>query len=570
MKPFNGGQPIILKNWVGGVNNNISDSLAPQNSVKMALNMHTDQEENFGYLRSRMGKRVIADLDVISSSSSHQLTTSSSLRGLFDCGLINPGGMIVGSGRYAYLLDDTNNDLLDIGVAPFDWGAGSSKMRFTKYLNYIFGCNGTYIKSWDGNTANNWGSTNLSSAPTGNLIEEFQGKLFISANSTYKSRVYFSKLPQAGSLPAWDTANDYFDVAPDDGDLIVSIKKSGNLLLIFKYYSLYFWDGTSLVRVDDYGSVSHETVQIINNNVYFLSMKESSLSVCLFNGQKVDVISTPVNQWLKNTQPDYSMASAHTTHITCSWIKNGNYFLSLGPWVIRRDDVGIDNAQNSGALGIYEGGFYANVILKFNTKENSWNELFIPAPNGLFTGFRNYISFAEKRRIEIGAKGYEAIVVGGQASQAIDSTTNLSFSLFYWEEALKTSGIGIASNTVDFLRESDLTYNVIPYIIHTHKIDFGQRGVPKQLNKFQVFVNGDYSNAKFSVRVDGGDWRDFGNLQGKISTFELGEQGHYFEFKIVGFTSDNIEQTASMAKRAEPFVFEGFEFGNIQIEGYEE
>jgi len=290
--------PLVLRDYSKGVNNTYSNGVLPDNALRYATNMYSDPlESDLGALVSRDGVETWLNYtgDGGASLGLFAIDTDKVV-------LAETNGV---SDTYVHLSDD-GGALDDIGTTPFNWHVTTdTKIRFEQYLGYTFACNGTYIKSWDGDTANDWGSTNLTSAPVGHMIKQFQGRLYVSGNSSNTSRVYFSGLPSSGALPTWDTTNDYFDVSPDDGDEIVALERNGNQLLIFKRHSIYVWDGTSLILLSNgVGATGQEGVTTLNNKTFFASLdRQTTIGLYIIdNGGTPQKL--PKSAWLQSYAPN--------------------------------------------------------------------------------------------------------------------------------------------------------------------------------------------------------------------------------------------------------------------------
>jgi len=127
------------------------------------------------------------------------------------------------------------------------------------------------------------------SPPVTNYIALHKNYLFLSGNSTYPSRVYYSELDD----PETWGANDFFDVNPDDGDKIIGLAVTLDSLVIFKEYNIYilygdtptYTEGLTLWRVKkasvSTGSASQGSISNWNRNLIYLSRNEG---VQLFGG----------------------------------------------------------------------------------------------------------------------------------------------------------------------------------------------------------------------------------------------------------------------------------------------
>lgn len=523
--------PVLeMRDFSQSFNNSYSNGVLPGVALRYATNMYSDPlESDLGALVSRDGVETWLDYTGDGGAS----------LGLF---AIDTNKIVIAetnavSTTYVHLSDD-GGALDDIGGTPFNWHVTlNTKIRFEQYIGYTFACNGTYIKSWDGDTANNWGATNLTSAPTGSLIKQFQGKLYVSGNSTYPSRVYFSSLPNvSGVLDTWDTTNNYFDVAPDDGDFIVALERQGNILLIYKQKSIYTWAGndTSLSLLSEgIGAVTQEAVTTFNGRTFFLSLDRNSfVSLYIIDGGGVPQ-KLPHNNWLNSYLPNVN----NSADVLC-WNDNKNFYVSLGQGVVRKDFYYTDGVHYNSDGGSYMLG------LKYNPSLNNYDEIYLPGGN-------------PKHATQlINDEGSYVTLIAGDAWN--DSANNTRSVVLAWHNKIGTKNYRDETH-------GSTSPHPIQYFILTNELEFTSRARIKQLNKFAVFARGNYSDATVSLRTNGGEWVPLGTITDDITIFSPEASGYYFEVKITGSTND----VDSLTSNTGVFMFEGFSFFDVTIESYE-
>ena len=155
-------------------------------------------------------------------------------------------------------------------------GLTSTKARFCTYLNYVFMCNGTEPTAiWDGNTAGNFVSSgNALSAPQGNLIENFRGRIWIAGITSQPSRLYYSSVPSSANPPTitWDNSVQFFDVSPSDGDSMTALARFRTTLVVFKTNHMYRVFDIGQSDPDPYyavGTYSQESVVETKTGLFF-------------------------------------------------------------------------------------------------------------------------------------------------------------------------------------------------------------------------------------------------------------------------------------------------------------
>jgi hypothetical protein len=131
---------------------------------------------------------------------------------------------------------------------------------------------------WNGDPAGSFVSTgNASGAPQGTFIENYRSRMWISGNSTYPSRLYYSSIPSSVTTPVitWNTdvaTGQWIDISPSDGDFMTGIQRFRNVLLCFKTNRLYRVFDIGQVDPDPYyavGTSSQESIIESKAGVFF-------------------------------------------------------------------------------------------------------------------------------------------------------------------------------------------------------------------------------------------------------------------------------------------------------------
>lgn len=153
-----------------------------------------------------------------------------------------------------------------------------SKARFATYLNFVFMVNSTEATAvWDGSGSSFSTSGNAASAPTGRCIASFRGRMWITGNSTYPDRLYYSTIPTAVTTPiiTWNaspTTGQWIDISPNDGDTNTALQRFRQWLLVFKTNRIYRVFDIGQVDPDPYyavGTSSQESVVETKTGVFF-------------------------------------------------------------------------------------------------------------------------------------------------------------------------------------------------------------------------------------------------------------------------------------------------------------
>lgn len=119
----------------------------------------------------------------------------------------------------------------------------------------------------------------------GSMIIYAMSRLFVAGDSANPSRIYYSA--GGSQIDDFSTGNGggWVDVSKNDGDSISSIKFYQNHIVIFKHKSVWQFDFTSAglpqlqLITNEVGCESHRTVQIVNNDLWFLAKKDGRAAV---------------------------------------------------------------------------------------------------------------------------------------------------------------------------------------------------------------------------------------------------------------------------------------------------
>ncbi len=154
-----------------------------------------------------------------------------------------------------------------------------SKARFSTYLDYIFMVNGTESTVvWNGDTSGGFSTSgNALNAPTGTLIENFRGRMWIAGNSTFPDRLYYSSVPTAVGTPVvtWNTdvtTGQWIDISPSDGDQITGMQRYKTTMLVFKTNRIYRIFDIGQTDADpqyNVGTSSNESIVETKAGVFF-------------------------------------------------------------------------------------------------------------------------------------------------------------------------------------------------------------------------------------------------------------------------------------------------------------
>ncbi len=200
------------------------------------------------------------------------------------------------------------------------------KARFSTFLDYMFMVNGKDPTTiWDGTT---WSTTgNALNAPIGKYIENFRTRMWIAGNSTFPDRLYYTDVPTAAATPVvvWDTdvaTGNWIDISPSDGENITGLKRTKNVLLVFKHNHIYQVSSVNDTEPDpkiNVGTYSQESIVEGKDTIYF----HHPSGIYSYQGGGVKLLSKPIQDWID------AMPVTQYDNV-CGWADNDHIYHSLG------------------------------------------------------------------------------------------------------------------------------------------------------------------------------------------------------------------------------------------------
>ena len=317
--------PIRYSDFSGGIDTKVANHLMLNSEVRLAQNCILDE---IGSLKKRLGYSQIGG----------QIASSQNILGnyYFTSSTAAYSQHIVACNGTIYY----NNSGTWTGSSS-GWAA-STKIRFESFLDRVFAFNGSDApKSWLGTGA--WDSTDLSNAPRCKYGRVFQDSIYFANESSNQSRVYFSSIPSSGVI-SWTPATDYFDVNPEDGDIITGLDENNGRLLIFKNNSMFRWYSKALEPdpIIDVGTSSQESVKTIHGLTYFFNR----YGVYVYDGGMPYLISRKIQTWID------AIDQTTLADVTAE-VDNDHYYLAVG-------DVTVDSID------------YSNVVLVYDIPLKAW------------------------------------------------------------------------------------------------------------------------------------------------------------------------------------------------------
>lgn len=241
---------IPLPYWKQGISRDIDEVLTPPDGVYYAQNVNFDR---LGAFQTRAGLTKIGET----------VLTNYPVLGMAN--YINNAGTTyrlfakVNTSIYAYNGSTWTAVLTGLGE--------SDKARFTSLVDYTFVATGGAIKSSNGST---FGTTNATSLPTGDFIENYRSRLWIAESSNDK--LYYSDVVNTDGTISGGSS--FIQISPQDGDNITGLKRYQRALLVFKKNHIYRVFSINSTDPDPFvlkGTYSNESIVEAKDGLYFHS-----------------------------------------------------------------------------------------------------------------------------------------------------------------------------------------------------------------------------------------------------------------------------------------------------------
>lgn len=335
---------MIQKDFSAGQVSDINVSLAPQNSVSLALNLDADTE--IGSLVTRLGRARIGS----------QLVAAVNILGIFqhvDQNDTTKNKLFATANDAA---SPTNADIYDVaaGTKSLEDDTASLKTRFLNYAGDTLRLNGTDAPKAYNSTS--WITTggvfDLANMPTGyKFCAEFLDRVYLWGKSTAAYTLAYSGVLTAGTV-SWTSGNGTIEIEPEDnGGEPTGLGKVPGYLLIFKRGSMKRWNYSSafpesMVQI---GAYSQESIVMGAGLCAFYSdSNEDAKGFYITDGGRPVCVSQDNNRPIKKWVDAIS-----STAVVAGWATDRYYCWSVG-------DLTVD------------GEVFTNVVLKYNRVLNQW------------------------------------------------------------------------------------------------------------------------------------------------------------------------------------------------------
>jgi len=358
----------------------------------------------------------------------------------------------------------------------------STKMRFVTFLDSVLMVNGSNAEaSYDGTTVITTGGAfdlaNIPSSNTVNIAIEWRDRVYVAGDNTEPDRLYYSSTPSAGAV-SWTSGNGNVDIEPEDGGgTITALGKVPGYLLIFKERSLKRWNFDSAFpeTLVNLGTLSQESViNAAGVCAFFSSSSTDAVGFYVTNGGRPIPIS---HGGLKNIKKWVKAIPAAYYDDVSGWGNEEHFFWSIG-------DVTVDGVA------------YTNVVVRWSVRTKEWVVRSYPSE---FLVWSSYVSSNDN------------LIVAGD-----DDGTIIQ--------------VDAASVYTDYPSTTPIKWR-----IESQDEKFGYNQV-KEISERIVVYSRTAKGAKLLIKVNGGDWRDYGEIMSDVAEIKLPIpiRGNYFRFAITG------------------------------------
>lgn len=385
--------------------------------------------------------------------------------------------------------------------------SSGSKAEFEYFLDGFFMVNFTEATRFNNYAA--WStSTNVTSAPKARYIKLYLSRLYtayvVDGGSTYTSRIIYSDLPSGSPLSlTWNNAVNYFDVDPDDGDVIKGLSVNSNRLLIFKEKALYRYDTNTLYKVPGApGTVSQRSIKELQGVTLYLH----SSGIYLYDGSTSKLISRKIKDIIKGI-------STRSLSNACAYATGDHYYLYVGDVLNTEANINIPKC-----------------VIDYDISKNAFVLRSIHHEPTIYYVYRDSRS---------GVTYDDATITYSNAETTYNGLLNSEDRVFFgtMDGEVHQDNTGTSFNGDD-----------IAFTLETKDYYLGYPASYKLFSKVIVFVNG-VKSCTIQFKLDDGDWKTLGKItqtQTELD-FPAGCRGKRVKFRVLessqsdGFTFEGLD-----------------------------
>ena len=403
----------------------------------------------------------------------------------------------------AYTYNPQNGDWTPHGLSL----STGAKAEFEYFLDGFFMVNYEDATRW--NDLTQWyTTTNVTNAAKAKYIKLYLSRIYlgyvVSGGTTYPSRVTYSDLPSGTPMTiTWNDAENYFDVDPDDGDVIKGLSANANRLLIFKENSLYRYDTNTLYKVPGCpGTVANRSIQEVQGWTFYFH----SSGIWGYDGTTSQLISRKIIDLIEGI-------STKNFDDVCAWSNSDHYYLFVGNVVNTSKDIEIDNC-----------------LIDYDVAKNSFSWRSLSKAPTVFTTYRD-----DRSNITYN----DATVTYNDADVAYNGLISSENRMYFGD----TTGHVYHFNVDNQADGSD-----IQFTMETKDYYLGNPSIYKLLKKLAVFCDGG-RHVTIQYKLDDDNWKTLGRLKESVTILEFPTATRCRKVKFRVLESSG----------GDPFSFEGFD-----------
>lgn len=311
-------EEVELVGWVGGLNREADPYQLELNETPDALNvdfgLKGDVSKRDGYVEEASHTEVIQALLTFPATTDM-------------VGISIDGDILEVSGG---VITDSLLNIINHGGTPRGYPIASAALSGFLYFTR---CEAVVPNSWDGATVANVTATAFDGTsgtfPRARTLTAAHNRMFagnvIHADDTaHPSRLHFSNPLD----PETWSANDWFDIAPDNGQEITSTFLFGDQIIVFKERSIFTFVGTDATEFavfpldEQIGTSNTDTVANLGLRLLFF---DHHTGVWMFDGVDFSQVSEKINTYLLDG------VNADEVYKAFAWTHRNKYYLSV-PW----------------------------------------------------------------------------------------------------------------------------------------------------------------------------------------------------------------------------------------------
>jgi len=323
--------------WRKGTWQDAAESIVPENSSKLNLNL--DSDDVLGELVSRLGTTIVGS----------QIIDAKPILGLHNF----RDSVGSGSKLFAVVSDGTYNDIYDVltGAKSLENDTKDNKTRFLTYLDSCLRLNGVDApKAWNGSAwISTGGAFDLANMPTlAKGAIEFKDRVYLWGFSNDPDKVHISGIANATTrVISWTVDNRFIVFEQEDGGGgITAMAKVPGYVLVWKKRTMKRYDGSSAYPEDmvNQGAPSQEAVVVAAQTAWWINENGAWASQ---GGVPKKISSYTVEKIIK------SISATNLLNVA-SGTDEDHVYWSFSSVTISRET-------------------YTNIVLKYNILQNSWD-----------------------------------------------------------------------------------------------------------------------------------------------------------------------------------------------------